>query len=526
MTMTEEGAESHPRALLQPKPAAASAPARRPTRPASAAVINSRATPPAVRPHRNGTAGRTLAPLVVSLLVLGAAAGAGLAATGATSSAGPAVPAPAGSGLRPLACTGPLGLNVTATPSSGTVPLAVAFNGTLTGGCPPYEVEWQFGDGAGAHGLNVSHVFESVGVWDVAAEVSDSAGGSYETSTTVTVTGGPGPLSVAVAANPSSGPAPLSVTLWANVSGGNLSTSYSTSWQFGDGGTGSGSIVRHLYAYAGTYSASARVRTSAGAVVTGAVTVAVGASSGGGPANLTLSATPAVVGAPGNVTVVASSNGPAGPYILGVCFGDGSPCVTGPPDWNGSEPVSLVHEYLVPGNFSIQGNLSALNGTLLTGASAAVLVLAGTSLFVETAASPVGGSAPLAASFEATVSGGTPPYSVQWSFGDGTVGSSVPGVPVTHVYGSAGTYTATVRVQDAAGHTNASVLPAIVVRPGGGTVLPAEILGVPTLGVITLLLVAAAGVGVLVGRWSLGRTRERQLRKEGEDLVRELERER
>ena len=51
--------------------------------------------------------------------------------------------------------------------------------------------------------------------------------------------------------------------------------------------------------------------------------------------------------------------------------------------------------------------------------------------------------------FEAAiVSGGLPPYSYRWSFGDGTLGA---GETVAHIYQNAGNYTATVEVSDSLG---------------------------------------------------------------------------
>ncbi len=441
------------------------------------------------------------------------------------SSALPAGPLPLAA-VRPWVCSGPLAVAVTATPTSGAVPLTVQFSSNVTGGCPPYEIEWQFGDAGEVTGQNVSHTFQSAGIWDVLTQVSDSGTGFVETNTTIVVNGGSGKLAVAVAANPGSGPAPLTVTFWANASGANLTSGYTTQWQFGDGGSGTGAIVRHVYQSAGSFTAVATLRDSTGNVATGGTVVDVGPSAGGGPANLTLTATPAALDAPGAVSVTAFSHGPGGPYALTVCFGDGSPCAVGPAGWNGTDPVTFAHPYSAAGNYSIQGTLAVTNGTVVAGASATVRVRTGPSLFLETTATPADGVAPLAASFLATISGGTPPYTVRWTFGDGTVGSSVPGVPVTHVYAAPGTYTAAVQVEDAAGHVNTSVLPQIVVRTAGGPWLPASVLGLPTLGVIALLLAATAGVGILVGRWSLRRTRDRQLRKEGEELVRELEEER
>ena len=52
--------------------------------------------------------------------------------------------------------------------------------------------------------------------------------------------------------------------------------------------------------------------------------------------------------------------------------------------------------------------------------------------------------------FTANITGGVPPYSVVWSFGDG---SSASGNPVSHAYDVPGTYTVVVTVTDSAGNT-------------------------------------------------------------------------
>src|SRR5207245_8119053 len=48
-------------------------------------------------------------------------------------------------------------------------------------------------------------------------------------------------------------------------------------------------------------------------------------------------------------------------------------------------------------------------------------------------------------SFTGSASGGTPPYSFSWSFGDGSAGT---GSAVTHAYSSAGSYTVTLSIKD------------------------------------------------------------------------------
>ena len=71
-------------------------------------------------------------------------------------------------------------------------------------------------------------------------------------------------------------------------------------------------------------------------------------------------------------------------------------------------------------------------------------------------AAPVSGVAPLQVAFTSEVSGGTPPYTVTWHFGDSTpndTGSPSVAGNTSHTYESAGTYNATITVVDSAAHS-------------------------------------------------------------------------
>jgi hypothetical protein len=69
-------------------------------------------------------------------------------------------------------------------------------------------------------------------------------------------------------------------------------------------------------------------------------------------------------------------------------------------------------------------------------------------LAVSTSATPTIGYAPLGVEFGAAVSGGTPPYTYSWTFGDGQADS---GASPSHTYQNPGTYTAMVTATDNCG---------------------------------------------------------------------------
>jgi hypothetical protein len=71
-------------------------------------------------------------------------------------------------------------------------------------------------------------------------------------------------------------------------------------------------------------------------------------------------------------------------------------------------------------------------------------------LHVEASVSQQMGPVPLSVGFKAIVTGGHPPYSALWDFGDNE--DPKGGLSVAHAYGDPGDYTVTVTVMDAEGH--------------------------------------------------------------------------
>ncbi|HZY92736.1 MAG TPA: PKD domain-containing protein [Thermoplasmata archaeon] len=483
-----------------------------------------RSQPPVNRRHDPARSGAEAVRGVAAVLVLAALAGfaAPSSVVGAGTPSG-ATPAPLATALL---CSGDPTFSIQASPSTGVAPLSVTFTSTLSGGCPPFDIEWEFGDGAELSGATVTHVFRSAGSFPVQAQAIGVNGSGAEAFLTVVVQGGSGQLTVADQAAPPSGTAPFSTTLWANVTGGNLSSSFTTSWRFGDGGTGSGSPVSHTYLYPGTFTASALVRDSSGNSGTGNLSILV--SPGGTPPgpNLSLDASPEAGGAPLAVTILAASNGLAAPDALTVCFGDSSVCATGPVGWSGSVPFAFQHTYTTAGNFTVTGTLQNTTGAVVVGATVAVSVTTGSAVVVDGTLLPASGTSPLTVSFVASISGGSAPYTVEWSFGDGAVGSSIPGTPVAHTYTRPGTFFPSVLVTDSAGHAANQTLGPVTVATGTNFAgLPASYFGIPTGILVGLALGGTAIGGILVGRFSR-RRRQTELRQEGEQLVREMEQER
>ncbi len=112
-------------------------------------------------------------------------------------------------------------------------------------------------------------------------------------------------------------------------------------------------------------------------------------------------------------------------------------------------------------------------------------------LTAQAAANPMSGVAPLAVSFTGSASNGTPPYTFDWSFGDGSAHSSEQSP--SHTYASAGTYPVTLTVHDSAGGTAADAHLSIAVSGGGGCVVSCTAT-VPTTGTVGVPVSFAATV--------------------------------
>jgi PKD repeat protein len=167
-----------------------------------------------------------------------------------------------------------LACSATATPASGFAPLSVAFsgNGNITGPCSgSVSYDWNFGDGS-AHSASQtpSHTYSAAGTYTWTMTVS-AAGATCTQTGTITVC-----TLTCAAAVPATGQTGTPVAFSATAGGGSCSGPMTYQWSFGDGSTGSGQSVQHLYSAAGAYNWSVVV-TSGGAscTKTGSITVVV-----------------------------------------------------------------------------------------------------------------------------------------------------------------------------------------------------------------------------------------------------------
>jgi PKD repeat protein len=198
----------------------------------------------------------------------------------------------------------------------------------------------------------------------------------------------------------------------------------------------------------------------------------------------------------GAVTAVLAANTTFGPVGLEVDFGadvtGGAATLTGYSyTWafgDGTTATTSVgwvtHVYAAAGIFwptvtvTVGANSGTSNGVMVhvTGTGST-----GGPLTVSASGSPTSGVAPLAVSFTGSASGGTGPYTYYWGFGDG--GNAVT-ASASHTYTAAGTYTASLTVNDSASHTAVSTPITISVTTAGPLSVTAA--GSPTTGTAPL----------------------------------------
>jgi PKD repeat protein len=200
---------------------------------------------------------------------------------------------------------------------------------------------WKFGDGSTATGAEARHLYAAAGTYPVTLTVTDDEGLTGVSTTSVTVTAAP-PVNQAPTASFTSRVTDLSVAVDGTASADADGRVASYAWQFGDGGTATGSTATHAYAAAGTYQVRLTVTDDGGATATSvqSVTATAPVVVDGPP---TASFTSQVTGSSVAVDASASTDaeGAIASYAWG--FGDGS-AATG---------RTATRTYAAPGTYTV-----------------------------------------------------------------------------------------------------------------------------------------------------------------------------
>ena len=328
-------------------------------------------------------------------------------------------------------------VNFWGTPRSGDAPLSVTFKDITTGS--PTAWNWDLGDGTTSTDQNPTHLYSAAGTYTIKLTATNAAGSNTLTKyyyLTLTGTAAQTPVA-AFSASPTSGNAPLDVTFTDSSTG----TPTAWSWNFGDGNTSAVQNPKHTYPTAGTYTVTLTVTNAAGSnTVTKTNYISAGAAAAQTPV-AAFSASPTSGNAPLNVTFTDSSTG--SPTAWKWNLGDGT----------NSTVQNPVHKYSAAGTYTV--TLTATNAASSNTLTKTSYIIVGTTAaqtpVAAFSASPTSGNAPLDVTFTDSSTG--TPTAWSWNFGDGAT-SAVQNPK--HTYPTAGTYTVTLTVTNAAGSNTAT----------------------------------------------------------------------
>jgi PKD repeat protein len=244
----------------------------------------------------------------------------------------------------------------------------------------------------------------------------------------------PSPLKVSATASPSSGYSPLSIEFSSQTSGG--FAPYSYSWNFGDGHTSALANPSHTFNGSGNFTVGVTVTDTVKAVCEAYANVSALTAP---PLTVTASGSPLSGTVPLTVRFSSTPSGGITPYRYQWNLGDGA----------SSTSRNVSHTYNASGMFSAK--LTVTDSSLRTSikwfnVTASPVV----PLTAVATGNPLTGPPPLTVTFNASPSGGTPPYSYGWKFGDGA--ESACRNP-THEYNTTGTFDASFTATDQLGDT-------------------------------------------------------------------------
>ena len=252
--------------------------------------------------------------------------------------------------------TGPTIARFTFSPTNPTINQDVSFNGsssTVTNG----TFAWDFGDGQTGTGVTTTHRYVRAGTFTITLSVTSDTRATSTSSRTINVSATLPPTTAAFTFSPTNPAINQDVIFTAvaitgpGIPGGGVVGAFT--WDFGDGGTATGSPVTHRYARGGTYTVSLRVTTDAGLAATTSRAITISTTLPSGSANFTFSPTDPHVG--DDVFFNASSSSVSG-GSFSWDFGDGT---------SGSG-VAPVHSYGRARTFTVTLTVVSASGQTAT----------------------------------------------------------------------------------------------------------------------------------------------------------------
>ena len=325
-------------------------------------------------------------------------------------------------------------------PYSGDVGVPILFDGSGSSDPDgdPLTYNWNFGDGASLSGTSalVTHVYAIPGNYTVTLVVNDGALDSNPDTTTVTVND-VNEAPVADVGGPYSGDEDTAINFDGSGSSDPDGDPLTYSWDFGDGGNGTGQTPSHTYADPGSYTVTLVVNDGALDSSPSSTTVTVNAV---------------------NHPPVANVGGPySGDEDTAISFdGSGSSDLDGDAltySWNFGDGASLsgtsalvTHVYADPGSYTV--TLVVNDGALDSNPDTTTVTVNDVNEApVADVGGPYSGDEDTAINFDGSGSSDPDgdPLTYSWDFGDGGNGT---GESPSHTYADPGSYTVTLVVND------------------------------------------------------------------------------
>lgn len=310
----------------------------------------------------------------------------------------------------------------------------INFRARSTNGVQPITYHWVFGDGQTGSGVLVAHAYAAPGSYTVSLTAQDATGAqSFAASTPIEITGFAAPVSavtVAVTRDPLNG---MSFDYFATITGGTPPFAYAWEFDLGQADAQDTSAPSHTFTTPGIHQGRLTVTDSLGA------TASTAFESDAVPPSITGLSVAAEQDAVDpllfnyNATVI----GGTAPFAYEWEF---APGVAG--DENSP---TVAHTFSAPGTYSGTLTVTDSFGIIATQqfvSDAQVPQI--TALTVDVVQDAVN---KLAFTYNATVTGGSAPFSYAWEFAPG-VGGAEDSASVAHTFSALGVYNGTLTVTD------------------------------------------------------------------------------
>lgn len=333
---------------------------------------------------------------------------------------------------------------------------------------------WDFGDGGTSNQVHPQHTYTAAGAYSVTLAALHHCGNDA-TQMDLLVHGPPANTTFSWEPAPA---LPLDPVLFTAATSSTLPVTFG--WDFGDGGSGNGPTIYHVYAAAGPYPVTLTATTGCGtASAQRTVEVCDPAWQAG------FSWQPALPVQSEIVTFTGAITGGSAPFTYTWDFGDG-----------GAGAGAVVgHAYGGGGSYSV--TLTTTNHCGLTATAAPVFVCAPAGLTDLSWFPPtptLGG----VTQFTAAVAG-QPFPACAWDFGDGTT-AGPGGCAITHTYATTGTFTVAVTATNDCGSAGLTRPLVVVAAPVAAFTSSAP----GCLGATTYFTNTTSGAEPLAFRWSFG----------------------